>query len=667
VDSIHEQTEGNPLFVGEIVRLLEIEGALEEIAAEPGGHLMIPEGVRTVIRRRLRHLSEDCKLLLVLAAVLGREFDLDALEQVSQVSGDHLLDTLDEAARERVVAGVPGLPGRMRFAHALIRDAVYDDLPPGRRVQLHRRVGEALEVLYAENPEPHLAELAFHFVQSARPSSSEKALEYAARAADRSMALLAYEEAARLYEMAMRVHTGTERSDEDDRCELLLRLGEAQARAGDTPRARSTFLHAAELARTAESPERFARAVLGYGGRFVWARAGNDPELILLLEESLRLLAHTDSRIRVKLLARLAGALRDQPARELRTSLSEEAVETARRIGDSEALAYALDANLAVVFWPTDPAMRLQVANELLQVADAAGDREKAVQAQDYQLAALLQLGDTSAFDAVLQEMAKLADELRQPAQHWILLHARAMRALSDGRFADAKRLAGEALTAGERTLAPDAVFVFRIQTFVLHKELGELEAIESEVMRFAEEYPTRSLCRCVLANLHSELGRSEQAQEIFEEFAESGFTDLPLDDEWLLSMTLLSEVCTALADVRGAATLYDLLLPQSKMVACLWNEVSLGAVSRYLGRLCSTLSRHEAATHFECALELNARMGARPWLAHSQYDYAHTLLRRETPAAVQRASDMLGQSRATYHELGMHRHVLKPAPPRTK
>jgi hypothetical protein len=82
--------------------------------------------------------------------------------------------------------------------------------------------------------------------------------------------------------------------------------------------------------------------------------------------------------------------------------------------------------------------------------------------------------------------------------------------------------------------------------------------------------------------------------------------------------------------------------------------------VSRYLGGLCSTLSRHEAAAHFEYALELDARMGARPWLAHSQYDCARMLLGCNTPAALQRASDMLGEAKAIYQELGMDAYALK-------
>jgi tetratricopeptide (TPR) repeat protein len=229
------------------------------------------------------------------------------------------------------------------------------------------------------------------------------------------------------------------------------------------------------------------------------------------------------------------------------------------------------------------------------------------------------------------------------------------MRALSDGRFADAERLAQEALTAGRRALAPDAVFVFEIQMFVLRKELGQLQAIESDVARFVDAYPTRSLCRCVLANLHSELGRHDEARAIFEEYATSGFDELPVDDEWLLSTTLLSEVCTALVDVPRAATLYKLLLPQSTMVACLWNEVSLGSVSRYLGRLCSTLSRwQDAAAHFELALEINGRMGARSWLAHTYRDYAFALLQEDGPRAAERATNLLGQATMIDHELGV-------------
>ena len=83
-----------------------------------------------------------------------------------------------------MLTSVPGAPGHLRFAHALIRETLYDQLTTVRRGQLHRRAGEALERLYELDPEPHLAELAYHFFEAAPGGDVEKALVYARRAGD---------------------------------------------------------------------------------------------------------------------------------------------------------------------------------------------------------------------------------------------------------------------------------------------------------------------------------------------------------------------------------------------------------------------------------------------------------------------------------------------------
>lgn len=200
VGAIHAETEGNPLFIGEMVRLLVTEGSFEADELEK---LSVPQGIRDVIGRRLRHLSAECFGVLTLASVLGREFDLEALERASDTEHDRILELLDEAMILRVVSKQPGAPGRLRFEHALIRDAVYDSLTSARRAQLHRRVGEALESFYARDPEPHLAELAHHFFAALPAGDREGAVGYALQAAEWSIGQLAYEEAARLYEMAL--------------------------------------------------------------------------------------------------------------------------------------------------------------------------------------------------------------------------------------------------------------------------------------------------------------------------------------------------------------------------------------------------------------------------------------------------------------------------------
>ena len=141
--------------------------------------------------------------LLTLASVVGREFGLGAMERLSELPAEELLDALDEAVAARLLTSVPGSRGRLRFAHALIRETLYEGLTTPRRVQLHRSIGEALEAFYGQDAEPHLAELAHHFFEATPGGDARKALEYAKRAGERAVRLLAYEEAARLYGLAL--------------------------------------------------------------------------------------------------------------------------------------------------------------------------------------------------------------------------------------------------------------------------------------------------------------------------------------------------------------------------------------------------------------------------------------------------------------------------------
>ncbi len=273
VAALHRGTDGNPLFLTELASLLSDERLLDEGAME---RLPIPPGVHDAIGNRLRRLSPDCRSLLGLASGLGREFSLAALERVSPVRGGALLALLDEARAASVIGAVPGAQGRLRFSHALVRDALYEQLGAARRTRLHAEIGEALVSLYATDPEPHLAEIAHHFFEAAPGGDRDRAIAWAIRAGDRAIRLLAYEEAVRLYGLALAALDSKPEADEPARCELLLALGEAQARSGEMVLAKETFAAAAVVATRLGSSELLARAAIGYGGRFVWVRSGKD-------------------------------------------------------------------------------------------------------------------------------------------------------------------------------------------------------------------------------------------------------------------------------------------------------------------------------------------------------------------------------------------------------
>src|SRR5262249_60404881 len=134
--------------------------------------------------------------------------------------------------------------------------------PAPRRIRLHRLAVEALEGLYGEDSGAHLAELAYHAVEG---SALAKGLVYARRAGDRALALLAYEEAVRLYTMALDAFDLADTEDERMRCELLLSLGEAQMRAGNAAAAKRVFLDGADVARRLGLSHELARAAAGYG------------------------------------------------------------------------------------------------------------------------------------------------------------------------------------------------------------------------------------------------------------------------------------------------------------------------------------------------------------------------------------------------------------------
>lgn len=651
VRAIHEATEGNPLFLREVVQLLLHERRLQHAGEQFWWKLNIPPGVRQVIGRRIAHLSENCNRILTLASVLGREFDLDTLERLSGDTRDILWETLDEAVAARVVSEVPGALGRLRFDHALIREVFYHELTPSRRVRLHLKAGEALESLYAEDAKPHLAELAHHFFAAALDGGAEKAVRYARAAGDAAAELLAFEEAARLYGMALQILLLKKEPESELKCELLLVLGDVQMRGSDTPGGRASFLAAADLARALNSRERMGISALGYGGRFVWSRGASDPRLIPLLREALNGLGQVDTRLRGRLLARLAGALRDETAGEERHALSKEAVEIARRLGDPETLAYTLDGRFAALWEPGNTEERLAIARELVRVAEAAGDKERVVQGHHYCLIGHFELGDLVAARMALAEKTRVAEELRQPAQRWYVAVMDAMLALFDGDMREAETLVHRA--QGLHPHSWSANGSYRSQLFVLRREQVRLAEIEELIRRSAEEYAVFPVFRAMLAVLYAELGREEEARATFDAVAVNNFGDLPWDCEWLYGVALLADVACALGDLPRASILYRLLSPYARFNIVAPAEVSAGSASRYLGVLATALSQwDEAARHFEAALTHNRAMGARSWVAHTEHDYARMLLRRRGEGDQEHARDLLLAALAAAREL---------------
>ena len=166
---IATETDGNPFFVGEILRGFAESGAL--VFDEASGRwnvdrsagLALPESVREVIERRVERLGDEAAEVLRLGAVIGRVFDLELLESIVDIDEPRLLDHLETAVAASLLAESDERVGQFRFAHALINQTLWEGLGATRRARMHQRVAQALERLYGEDPDEHLSELALHW------------------------------------------------------------------------------------------------------------------------------------------------------------------------------------------------------------------------------------------------------------------------------------------------------------------------------------------------------------------------------------------------------------------------------------------------------------------------------------------------------------------------
>ena len=285
--AVHRQTEGNPLFVQEVLRYLVEEGLMSRQEGrwrETPLDMNIPEGLRDVIGKRLSRLSDGCNRVLSVAAVIGREFRVDVLQGVAGVAEDELFAALEEAQGAAVVEerSPVGAVVIYRFSHALFRQTLYQEMIAPRRIRLHQQVARASEEVYGTRLDEHAAELAEHFSYSSDPGDLGKAIEYGERAARRSQEVYAYGEAARLLEQALQVQEVLDPEDHARQCDLLLALGDVLMPAGEPRRVYETvaaeaFTLAEDLAdrgRSSRACQAALSALIRYSGATIVGSPG---------------------------------------------------------------------------------------------------------------------------------------------------------------------------------------------------------------------------------------------------------------------------------------------------------------------------------------------------------------------------------------------------------
>ena len=266
-EAVYRQTEGNPLFIQEVIRYAAESGLIKRegeqwVATTDSLITQIPEGLRDVIGRRLSGLSEDCSKVLSVASVIGRDFAADVLQRVGGISEDALMSALEEAMRVSLIEEMKGgREARYRFTHAFFRQTLYEEMIAPRRLRMHNEVAKALEQHYATRVEDHAAELAEHYAHSSAEEDLRKAVMYSEMAARRAGAVFAFGEEARLLEQAIQVQEIVDPDDAEKLYQLLMALNAALLPAGEPARILSEVApRACELGEKLGGGARVARA-----------------------------------------------------------------------------------------------------------------------------------------------------------------------------------------------------------------------------------------------------------------------------------------------------------------------------------------------------------------------------------------------------------------------
>lgn len=610
---LHAITEGNPFFLDEMLRLIEAGGGL------PDAGVPLPLGVVATIRRRLHGFDPEVVDLLGAAALLGRAFDVGLVATVVGRRPAAVRAQLTPALALDVVRALPDRPGRLRFAHALVREALVAELAAPRRAVLHRLCAEALEQHADEDGEVQPSEIAHHYHAAAAGDdvAAARALDWAERAGDQAMAALAFEEAAAHFDRAVQLLEPAGAAARERRCDLLLRLGDASNRAALEPASIAAYERAAELARRMQAPVPLARAALGLCGvGATWAQFGrSDERLIAVLREALDALPAAEAGLRARLLARLATELHFAPTPADTDALSREAVTLARATGDAATLAYTLPARLRCS-GPEQRDERRGIIAEILALTGGRG--ELAVHALAWQASEALQAGDPAAVAATRTALLAAVREMRQGRDLWLVPALEGQEHLLAGRLAEAESgaeamLAHEGLSANGRMAAIVLLYLIR-------REQGRLGELAEGMRAFVGGAATVTAWRTNLVQLYAEVGDLEAARDELDRIVAPGLAGLKRDNTWMLGAAGLAGAVAVAGSAAQAEVVYDALRPFAGLQVVAASFFYTGPVSWYLGVLAGRAGRVDAARrHLEAALGEARRLAAPAWVARAR------------------------------------------------
>ncbi len=644
-DRLAAETDGNPFFVTEVLRHLVETGALVQrdgvwVGTVAAGEAGLPEGVRDVVGQRLSRLPDATNDLLRTAAVFGREFDSGQVAAVMSVDDDVAVDRLDEAVTARLVDEVEGRPGRLSFAHALVRQTLLEELSTNKRVRLHRKIAELLD---ARSGTP-IEVLAHHYLEAAVTGVAPRAVECACEAASAALDRLAWEDALKLYERALEVVDLLEDDDLGRRAEILTQSARALHMGGLAEPARERALAAADLARRIADAARLAEAGIAYQGELgMWASPSDDVGAEIM-REGLVVLGAERPDIRARTLSALAHGLLLAPG-TVALEDADAAMAAAREANDDQALCHALLVRAWAVRGNLPVDARLRAADEALATACAVGDRWHEISVEYIRGNALLNRGDLDAADSSFASV-----EFRGALEGWALSDFRTSRAMAAGKFEESARLSDATHELGA-ALGDTNDGIRALQQWSVARFTGDLDAAwrwQEETARSAVGFAFPTAATTLLLAGDENEARTSLAAWLRE-------VD-PLVPELMRysAVSYISQLAIELGPFDGV----DVWREYAERFPGELAGADAGLISAFdavRGRLAAVLGELDRAVELlEQGHAMHTRLDLHQLSVESGLDLADVLLRRAANGDRDRAAELLAATEAMASSLGM-------------
>jgi len=650
----HAETEGNPFFVGEVLRHLIESGSVRFvdgywIVPDPD-QIDIPEGVRDVVGQRLSRLSDLANDLLRAASVVGREFDLDLVGELTGTDDDALLDAVDEATRARLVEEVDA--DRYRFAHALVRTSLYDELSASRRRRMHRAVTD----LIAKRTPDDLAALAHHSVEAGpRGGDLSDAIGYVLAAADQSREASALGEAENLYGKAIELLEEDDAEAFDPRM-LLARCGIGEI-LRDTGEAsfREALLAVAEDAVEAGNDGLLVRAVLANSRGFVSIVGDVDAERIALIEAALARVSDTAIADRSRLQSLLALELLFDPERRGEClALLDHSIQLLDDIDDPLTEAHVLGMTRIVEMVPQRWTECIDRSVLAVEAADRCGDPNVRVANRISHMWALQSVGDFEGVRRVSEEFLAIAADAAGPIQQWSARAQAAHIRLFVGDLSGAAAENDAAFEFGREIGAVDCASWWAAIGSVIGW-LRDQSSVPADLAgQMADQYPGAPSWRLAQAASLSREDRIDECRRLIEEHGLGDPMSIPMDVFWFSCVNNMARAVRNLDDPALAQRWLSATEPYADSVNHFCVALN-GPMRRCRADLRAAAGDLDGAiTEARLALDFATDKALELWAVMYRIELAEMLARRRGDADVDAARVLLAEAIIDAERLGM-------------